>query len=39
VIVAASTRLFYEKKLGKLIDSGGSPPPPEPETEESEGIS
>lgn len=33
--IVSSTRLFYEKKLGKLIDSGGIPPE-QPETEESE---
>lgn len=34
----ATTRLFYEKKLGKLIDSGGNPTTQQ-ETEESEGTS
>ena len=30
----ATTRLFYEKRLGKLIDSGGVlPERPEPESE------
>ncbi|XP_052781872.1 emerin homolog 1-like [Mya arenaria] len=34
--ITSSTRLFYEKKLGKVMDSGGNPPPPESDTEESE---
>ncbi|KAH3820493.1 uncharacterized protein LOC127880831 [Dreissena polymorpha] len=33
--ITSTTRLFYEKKLGKLIDSGGNPTT-QPETEESE---
>lgn len=33
--IVSTTRLFYEKKLAKLIDSGGQPPS-QSETEESE---
>lgn len=33
--IVSSTRLFYEKKLGKLIDSGGNPPS-QSQSEESE---